>query len=145
MPDSQEAVTHCLRSTTCHGRTDHRGRIDSRCPHIPQFVRVVRLTAAGALSLGAYSMRFVDDVRAALSEACALVIGEVGHPGTLDARLDIDGDRLWVEVCGEFATPPARDAAADRLSERLLEPLVDHYDIDLGRDRVQFSKVHRDG
>ena len=124
--------------------SNHEGTVRLSVPAYPEFVRVVRLTAAGALSLGAYSMRFVDDVRAALSEACALVIGDVGHPGTLDARLEIDGDRLWVEVCGDFASPPTRDAAADRLSERLLEPLVDQYEIDLGRDRVQFSKVHRD-
>jgi hypothetical protein len=124
--------------------SNHEGTVRLTVPAYPEFVRVVRLTAAGALSLGAYSMRFVDDVRAALSEACALVIGDVGHPGTLDARLEIDGDRLWVEVCGEFADPPTHDAAADRLSERLLEPLVDQYEIDLGRDRVQFSKVHRD-
>ena len=119
----------------------HDGTIELTVPAYPQFVRVVRLTAAGALSLGGFSMRFVDDVRAALSEACALVMGEVGHPGTITVVLTVGDDRLEAEVCGNFTSKPRRDPTADRLSERLLEPLVDHYDIELEQDRLRFVKA----
>lgn len=109
-------------------------------PSYPHFIRVARLTVAGALSLGDFSMRFVDDVRAALSESCALVMGQVGHPGEITVVVDMGDDQIDVEVTGIFATPPVRDQASDRLSERLLEPLVDHYRLDLDRQRLTFSK-----
>ena len=123
----------------------HDGRIQLTVPAYPQFVRVVRLTAAGALSLGSYSMRFVDDTRAALSEACAMVMGEVGHPGTIIVTVDQREDEIEVEVCGEFASAPRREPASDDLSERLLEPLVDRYEIDLAHDRLWFLKASVDG
>lgn len=116
------------------------GRVRLTVPSYPHFIRVIRLTAAGALSLGDYSIRFVDDVRAALSESCALVMGQVGHAGEITVVLDMRDERIDVEVAGMFATPPMRDYAADRLSERLLEPLVDHFSIDLDHNRLTFAK-----
>lgn len=120
--------------------SNHRDEVRLVVPSYPHFIRVIRLTAAGALSLGDYSVRFVDDVRAALSESCALVMGQIGHPGDLAVAIIMGEDRIEVEVTGEFVTPPERDAASDRLSERLLEPLVDQYIVDLDHHRLTFSK-----
>ena len=48
-------------------------------------------------------------------------------------------------MCGEFASAPRREPASDDLSERLLEPLVDRYEIDLAHDRLWFLKASVDG
>lgn len=123
--------------------SNHDGRVLLSVPSYPHFIRVVRLTAAGALSLGDYSIRFVDDVRAALSESCALVMGQIGHPGKITVAIVMSDGAVDVEVAGNFATSPTRDAASDQLSERLLEPLVERYSLDLDHHRLTFSKVMR--
>lgn len=110
-------------------------------PADPGWVRVVRLAAAGALSLYDFSADFVDDIRAALAEGCALVIGDGDHGGLVEVVLSIDGLQVRVEICGRFDAAPARTTVADRLSERLLEPLVDVHRVDLDRNLVAFVKA----
>lgn len=119
------------------GTTD---AIELSVPAALRFVRVLRLTAAGVLSLRPFDVEFVDDVRAAIGEACALVLGEHGAPGTLHLELRADDDCVSVVISGRFTGPVERTADDDELSELLLRPLVDTQRIDLRHACVSFEK-----
>ncbi len=104
-------------------------------------VRVLRLVVAGALSLHDLEMDVVDDVRSAVSESCALVLGDSGAPGRLTLTLHCDQSGVTAEVQGTFDTPPERVPEDTMISERALKPFVNHCEVDLAQDRVTFDRL----
>lgn len=129
-------------SKVMHMSTGATDAIEISVPAALRFVRVLRLSAAGVLSLREFDVDFVDDVRAAIGEACALVLGEHGAPGMLHLNLRCDDSCVAVVITGRFTGPVEREADDDELSELLLRPLVDVQDVDLRHARVSFEK-HR--
>lgn len=107
-----------------------------------RYVRVLRLTTAGGLSLHDLDVEFVEEVRSAVGEAAALVLGEHGAPGTLRLRVRCDPDLVAVELQGVFEHRPDRAADEDELSRLIMTPLVDQVVVNLGESRVAFEK-HR--
>lgn len=108
----------------------------------PALVRTVRLIAAAVARRAGQDEDFVEEIRLAVGEACALLVGE--EPESADASEDpvvvslAIGDRLRVEVA---STGPvaAQEAAEDRSRTldhvepwALLRGLVD--DFSLTRD-----------
>jgi hypothetical protein len=119
---------------------DEIDELEITVPAALRYVRVLRLAAAGTLSLSDLDVDFVDDVRSAVGEAAALALGEHGAPGTLRLHLRSSDDCVEVEVEGTFARQPERTTEEDDLSRHLLGPLVDHYTVDVRNARVTFSK-----
>jgi anti-sigma regulatory factor (Ser/Thr protein kinase) len=67
----------------------------------PALVRTVRLIAAAVARRATGDEEFVEEVRLAVGEACALMVGEdVSDAGPVTVRLAID-DRLCVDVVAE--------------------------------------------
>ncbi len=86
--------------------------------HDPALVRTVRLVAAAVARRTGRDEEFVEEVRLAVGEACALLIGDVAGPGTdqslepVTVAIRIDG-RLAVDVIStaaiDVADPPYSD------------------------------------
>lgn len=115
-------------------------RTDVSVPADLRQVRVLRLVVAGTLSMHGFGVDVVDDVRSAVDESCALVLGDRGAPGRLSLMLHCSPTEVSAVIQGIFEVPPARAREDDLLSERVLKPFVDHYEVDLARHRVTFDR-----
>lgn len=111
-------------------------------PAALRYVRVLRLAAAGTLSLLDLDVAFVDEVRSAIGEAAALVLGEHGAPGSLHLCVRSSDGCVEVELRGTFSHQPERAAEEDDFSRHILGPLVDEFTVDLQHSRVTFEKRH---
>ncbi len=102
-------------------------------------VRVLRLVTASTMSLYAFGVDAVEDVRSAVDESCALVLGSHGAEGRLSLVLDCDDNCISVVIRGDFDVAPVHGNEDDLRAEQMLRPFVDRCDIDLVRHRVSFD------
>jgi serine/threonine-protein kinase RsbW len=106
---------------------DDRQRMDANAPFIelripadPAYVRIARLAAGDMGGRVGFSMDELDDVRLAIDEVCATLIG-AGGP-LLELRLQAHDRSLIIE--GRMADAVSITTPSD-LSEMLLRALVD--------------------
>ena len=112
---------------------------------IPSATRFVRLARIGVASLArrkGMSVRSIDDLRLAVDETFALLLGDVDRPGAVDVTFEVDDHELAVIVVARLADGPPVISEDDRTRfDVLLEDLVDRFDVDDDRGAVQFSKL----
>ena len=110
---------------------------------MPEFLRLVRVTAAGLGSRLGFSYDQVEDLRLAIDELCFGLTGASGRPGTVQVRFLLHGDALEVTADGIFEdsleTPPESE-----WSKVILAALVDAHDFESGPNgpRIRLIK-HR--
>ena len=99
----------------------------------PALVRTVRLVAAAVARRAGRDEEFVEEVRLAVGEACALLIGD--HAGDSDHPVSVSmdiRDRLRVEVASDGAAVP-EDAPFGELDDvepwALLRGLIDDLEV----------------
>lgn len=102
----------------------------------PALVRTVRLIAAAVARRSGRDEEFVEEVRLAVGEACALMVGTDAAPelqgaGPITVRLDLD-DRLSVHVesAGDVAAEDPADGDLDGVEPwALLRGLIEDFQI----------------
>lgn len=108
----------------------------------PALVRTVRLIAAAVARRASPDEEFVEEVRLAVGEACALMVGEDGSgTGPVTVRLSID-DRLTVDVvaAGRVAVGDSPDSDVDGVEPwALLRGLIEDLTVDQGTDSTTLS------
>ena len=110
-------------------------------PAVPEYARIVRLTAAGLASRLGFSYDEVEDLRIAVGEACSHLLGKNGHQGgSLAITYRLEADSITIEAVGDY--PDGGDAAVPALSEQILDAVVDSHE--LAPRRVLLVK-HRSG
>jgi anti-sigma regulatory factor (Ser/Thr protein kinase) len=97
-------------------------------PAVPEYARIVRLTAAGLASRLGFTYDEVEDLRIAVGEACSHLLGNDGHDGTLGVTYLLEPDRITIEAVGEFTD--AADGAVQALSEQILDAVVDSHKLE---------------
>lgn len=114
-------------------------RTEVSVPAEARQVRILRLVTAGTMSLHGFGANAVEDVRSAVSEACALVLGNRGAVGRLNL-LVVCGERgVQVTIRGDFDIAPEHGREDDLRAQQLFMPFVDHCEIDLDHHRVSFE------
>ena len=119
----------------------------------PALVRTVRLVAAAVARRTARDEDFVEEVRLAVGEACALLVGPAADPTAPDDRGPVEvamrlEDRLRVTVRAAGAVT-ARDALTGDIDGvepwALLRGLIDDFEIqsDSGRTTLSMSWAAR--
>lgn len=103
-------------------------------------VRVLRLVAAGTLSLHDVSTDVIEDLRSAVDEACSLLVGTSDVVGSLRLVLQVDLRSVTAVIRGVFDELPDRSEETTELSTQMLGLFVDTWSIDLDRNRVSFSR-----
>ncbi len=111
---------------------------------MPEFLRLVRVTAAGLGSRLGFSYDQVEDLRLAIDELCFGLTGANGRVGTVHVRFLVAGDALQVAAEGFFEdsleTPPESE-----WSKVILAALVDDHELAWGPHGPRFTLVkHRD-
>ena len=108
----------------------------------PALVRTVRLIAAAVARRASPDEEFVEEVRLAVGEACALMVGEDGSgTGPVTVRLSID-DRLTVDVvaAGRVAVGDSPDSDVDGVEPwALLRGLIEDLSVDQGAESTTLS------
>jgi serine/threonine-protein kinase RsbW len=115
--------------------------IEFRIPPDPAYVRIARLAAGDMGGRVGFSIDELDDVRLAVDEMCAVLIGASG--AVLEIRMQAR-DRLLVI---EARVPDARtEIAPSELSEMLLGALVDSCEFSVrgGDVCVEMQKLARE-
>jgi hypothetical protein len=109
---------------------------------MPEFLRFVRVTAAGLGSRLGFSYDQVEDLRLAIDELCFTLTGASGRPGMVKVRFLVNLDSLEVLAEGSFEdgrdTPPTSE-----WSKVILAALVDDYELTSGAHGPKFRLVKR--
>ena len=108
--------------------------IEFRIPPDPAYVRIARLAAGDMGGRVGFSLDELDDVRLAVDEVCAILIGAGGD--SLELRMQAKGRELTIE--GRMLAPRS-PLAPSELSERLLRALVDRCAFTTHDDAVSFE------
>jgi serine/threonine-protein kinase RsbW len=94
--------------------------VEFHIPADPMYVRVARLVSGDMAERAGFSVDELDDVRLAVDELCAILIGIDGGP--LELRMQVRSGELVIEGKTAGARAPA---VPTELSEMLLRALVD--------------------
>jgi hypothetical protein len=109
---------------------------------MPEFLRLIRVTAAGLGSRLGFSYEQVEDLRLAIDELCFGLTGANGRPGTVHVRFLVGEGALEVTAEGFFEdkleTPPESE-----WSKVILAALVDDHELDSGPDGPGFRLLKR--
>src|SRR5215467_10384702 len=108
--------------------------IEFRIPPDPAYVRVARLAAGDMGGRVGFSIDELDDVRLAVDELCAVLIGAGGH--VLELRLQALDRTLFIEGCTPGATTVTQPS---ELSAMLIRALVDACEITTDDREVRFE------
>ena len=110
-------------------------RIVLTFPAQPEFVRLVRLTAADVASRAGLDFEEMDDLRIAVSEMCSLA---VGNDGVLTLDFTFDDGAVTVEGQG-----PIGEFDEHGLARRIIAAVADEHEIDTLEDAMRFRVVKR--
>jgi hypothetical protein len=111
-------------------------------PATPEFLRLVRVTAAGLASRINFTFDEVDDLRLATDELCFGLTGLEGRPGTVHVRFLIGDNRLEVEGEGHFDDGNHQVHLSD-WSTVILRALVDEHEFWPGPPHPGFRMIKR--
>lgn len=97
-------------------------------PAMPEFLRFIRVTAAGLGSRLGFTYDQVEDLRLAIDELCFSLTGSSGRPGMVNVRFLVDEDSL--EVLAEGSFQDGRETLpTSEWAKVILAALVDEYEL----------------
>jgi serine/threonine-protein kinase RsbW len=95
--------------------------VDLRVPADPAYLAVIRTATAGLAARLDLTLDEIEDLRIAVDEACALLLGHQPHPGEeLHATFAIHPNTLEVIVSGPTRALPDRSSFAWSVLEALV-------------------------
>jgi serine/threonine-protein kinase RsbW len=115
-------------------------------PASPEYLRLVRLTAAGMASRLGFTFDEVEDLRIAVDELCFHLLGDADHellpsadPRTMDLVYSASADSIT--ITGRTGLSGAVPEPSD-LSEQILDALVDEHEVS-GTDGVVIFRLKK--
>ena len=114
------------------------GDVRLSVPAAPEYLRLVRLTAAGMASRLGFTFDEVEDLRIAVDELCFHLLGGAGGTGdgrTMDLTYSARSDSITI-VGSTGLTGPIPEPS--ELSEQILDALVDEHEVSGGDGVVGF-------
>jgi serine/threonine-protein kinase RsbW len=110
-------------------------------PARPEFLGLVRVTAAGLASRLGFTFDQVEDLRLAIDEISFGMTGSKGRDGILEVLFHLSPEGLSVRGEGHFSAPGG--AKLSELSEVILNALVDEHSMSDGDTGPRFVLVKR--
>jgi serine/threonine-protein kinase RsbW len=110
-------------------------------PARPEYLGLVRVTAAGLASRLGFTFDQVEDLRLAIDEISFGMTGSKGRDGMLEVLFLLSPEGLSVRGEGHFSTPEG--AHLSELSEVILNALVDEHSMSDGATGPRFVLVKR--
>ena len=100
-------------------------------PASPEYLRLVRLTAAGMASRLGFTFDEVEDLRIAVDELCFHLLGDTGDDLSADERtmdLVYSAGPDFITITGRTG-PSGAVPEPSELSEQILDALVDEHEV----------------
>lgn len=117
------------------------GEVRLVVPASPEYLRLVRLTAAGLASRLRFTFDEVEDLRIAVDELCFHLLGEpdAGRPSADDRTMDLvySADADSITITGRTSLGGPVPEPSD-LSEQILDALVDEHEVSGSNGTVTF-------
>jgi serine/threonine-protein kinase RsbW len=109
-------------------------------PATAEYLRLVRLTAAGLASRMRFTFDEVEDLRIAVDELCFLLVGDGDMDRTMELRYSSGDDAISIEGYTRLGGPPPEP---NDLSEQILSALVDEHEVVAHGGEVRFRLLKR--
>ena len=94
-------------------------------PASPEYLKVVRLIAAGLASRLRFTIDDIEDLKIAVDELSAYLTGAQGREGTLDIIFDVHDDRIEIGGTGHFTPGTKVRTDLTDMSRMILQTVVD--------------------
>jgi serine/threonine-protein kinase RsbW len=121
------------------------GDVRLSVPAAPEYLRLVRLTAAGLASRLGFTFDEVEDLRIAVDELCFHLLGDVDDETEVDGRtmdLVYSAGPDSITISGRTGLSGPVPEPSD-LSEQILDALVDEHEVSDGDGMVNFRLTKR--
>ena len=111
-----------MMTTAAHGlETETADTVHLRVPADPAYLAVIRTATAGLAARLDLTLDEIEDLRIAVDEACALLLGHQNHPGEdLHTSFTLSPQTLVVNLQGPARTLPERSSFAWSVLEALV-------------------------
>lgn len=122
-------------------RLEAGGDVRLVVPAAPEYLRLVRLTAAGLASRMGFTFDEVEDLRIAVDELCFLLVGNGDAVDrTMELRYSAGPDSITIEGVTPLAGPAPEP---NELSRQILGALVDEHEVNGEGSTVRFRLLKR--
>jgi len=112
-----------------------RDHVTIRLPAEGAYLSVLRTATAGLAARLDFTLDEIEDLRIAVDEACAMLLGEAGADSTLECDFELGGDTMTISVSAQ--SPLGRLPAKDTFAWTVLTALAGNVDSQVGPgDRV---------
>ena len=109
-------------------------------PAAAEYLRLVRLTAAGLASRMRFTFDEVEDLRIAVDELCFLLVGDGDMDRTMELRYSSGEGSISIEG---YTRLPGPLPEPNELSEQILSALVDEHEVVGHEGEVRFRLLKR--
>lgn len=115
--------------------------VEVRTAASPALIPTVRAVASDLAARADFDLDAISDLRMAVDEACATLVGLAGDGSDLRCTFDVQGDRI--AVAAEVRAAPGTDLPTDSFGWRVLQTLADKVDVDHtdGTLRIRLHKL----
>ncbi len=94
-------------------------------PASPMYLSVVRLVTAGLAARMKLTVEDIDDLKIAVDELSAYLIGAQGRDGTLEIHWQLHDDKIEISGRGRFSPSDKIRTELTELSQAILDTVVD--------------------
>jgi serine/threonine-protein kinase RsbW len=77
-------------------------RVSVTVPAAPEYIKVVRLIAAGLAARIHFTLEDIDDLKIAVDELSAYLTGTQGRSGRIEIHFDVDDDEIAITGIGRL-------------------------------------------
>ena len=99
--------------------------VSIRLPAWPEYVRVVRLVAAGLAARLGFTIDDIDDLKIGVDELCGYLVGSSGRNGVLEIRFEIHPERIEITGTGTFSAEQTVPSELTVFSRQILDTVAD--------------------
>lgn len=122
--------------------------VELRVPAEAVYASILRTAAAGLAARVDFSFDDIEDLRAAVDEACALLLGVVPHGSSLNCQFWLQKAGVSFEITGELdphhnGPPPSIARTSAGFGWQMLEALTDEARYLSNDDSVTISLTRR--
>lgn len=115
--------------------------VEVRTAASPALIPTVRAVASDLAARADFDLDAISDLRMAVDEACATLVGLAADGSDLRCTFDVQGDRI--AVAAQVQPAPGSDLPTDSFGWRVLQTLADKVDVDHadGALRIRLHKL----
>jgi serine/threonine-protein kinase RsbW len=115
--------------------------VEVRTAASPALIPTVRAVASDLAARADFDLDAISDLRMAVDEACATLVGLADTGSDLRCTFAVQGDRI--AVAAEVRPAPGSDLPTDSFGWRVLQTLADNVDVDRtdGTMRIRLHKL----